>query len=298
MVIFIKLKKRGFLDMLWKIFGNIKTFLDKCRIDNITAFAAQSAFFILLSSIPFLMVFSSLLKYTPVTQEILTGAVKTYMPSYLSPLMITIIAEVYNQPIGLISVAAVVAIWSSAKGIQYLGTGLNMVNNCQETRNWFLLRFRAIGYTVLLLLTILTVLILLVFGNTLLKVSEQYLPILSHLMGVIIGMRLVIVMAIMIFFFALLFQALPNKKMSFKHQLPGAILSAISWYVFSFALSIYVEYFNGFSTYGRLATIVLVMLWLYFCMYLLLLCAETNVVFSDLFKKWMRKLYEKKQLKF
>lgn len=31
--------------MLWKIFGNVKTFLDKCRIDNITAFAAQSAFF-------------------------------------------------------------------------------------------------------------------------------------------------------------------------------------------------------------------------------------------------------------
>ena len=29
--------------MLWKIFGNVKTFLDKCRIDNITAFAAQSA---------------------------------------------------------------------------------------------------------------------------------------------------------------------------------------------------------------------------------------------------------------
>ena len=27
--------------MLWKIFGNVKTFLDKCRIDNITAFAAQ-----------------------------------------------------------------------------------------------------------------------------------------------------------------------------------------------------------------------------------------------------------------
>ena len=83
--------------MLWKIFGNIKTFLDKCRIDNITAFAAQSAFFIILSAIPFLMVFSSLLKYTPITQDMLTQMVDTYMPKYISPLMTGIISEVYNR---------------------------------------------------------------------------------------------------------------------------------------------------------------------------------------------------------
>ena len=143
--------------MLWKIFGNVKTFLDKCRIDNITAFAAQSAFFIILSAIPFLVVFSSLLKYTPISQDMLTTAVGNYMPNYISPLVNSIIAEVYNQSVGLISIAAVVAIWSSAKGLQYLGTGLNMVNNCQETRNWFVLRFRAIFYTVVLILTLITV---------------------------------------------------------------------------------------------------------------------------------------------
>lgn len=280
--------------MLWKIFGNVKTFLDKCRVDNITAFAAQSAFFIILSAIPFLMVFSSLLKYTPVTQEVLTQAVESYMPSYISPLMISVIGEVYNQSIGLISIAAVAAIWSSAKGLQYLGTGLNMVNNCQETRNWFILRFRAIGYTLVLILTIAIVLVLLVFGSTLQKAAIRYFPIISHFMSVLIGVRIIIVMGILIVFFALIFKMLPNRKASLKSQLPGAILSAISWYVFSFALSIYVEYFNGFSTYGRLATIVLVMLWLYFCMYILLLCAETNVVFFDLFIKWRDKLQEKK----
>ncbi len=280
--------------MLWKIFGNVKTFLDKCRVDNITAFAAQSAFFIILSAIPFLMVFSSLLKYTPVTQEVLTQAVKSYMPSYISPLMISVIGEVYNQSIGLISIAAVVAIWSSAKGLQYLGTGLNMVNNCQETRNWFILRFRAIAYTLVLILAIVIVLVLLVFGSTLQKAAVRYLPIISHFMSVIIGLRIVIIMGVLIVFFALVFKMLPNRKATFKSQLPGAILSAVSWYVFSFALSIYVEYFNGFSTYGSLATIVLVMLWLYFCMYILLLCAETNVVFSDLFRDWRKKLQEKK----
>lgn len=280
--------------MIWKIFGNVKTFLDKCRVDNITAFAAQSAFFILLSAIPFIMVFSSMLKYTPITQDFLTQTVKMYMPSYISPLMISVIREVYSQSIGLTSIAAVVAIWSSAKGLQYLGTGLNMVNNCQETRNWFVLRFRAIGYTLVLILTLVVVLVLLVFGSTLQKAALKYVPIISNFMSLLIGIRVIVVMGLLIIFFALIFKMLPNRKVSFKSQLPGAVLSAVSWYVFSFALSIYVEYFNGFSTYGSLATIVLVMLWLYFCMYILLLCAETNVVFFDLFLKWKNSLLDKK----
>lgn len=280
--------------MIWKIFGNVKTFLDKCRVDNITAFAAQSAFFILLSAIPFIMVFSSMLKYTPITQDFLTQAVKMYMPSYISPLMISVIREVYSQSIGLTSIAAVVAIWSSAKGLQYLGTGLNMVNNCQETRNWFVLRFRAIGYTLVLILTLVVVLVLLVFGSTLQKAALKYVPLISNFMSLLIGIRVIVVMGLLIIFFALIFKMLPNRKASFKSQLPGAVLSAVSWYVFSFALSIYVEYFNGFSTYGSLATIVLVMLWLYFCMYILLLCAETNVVFFDLFLKWKNSLLDKK----
>lgn len=280
--------------MIWKIFGNVKTFLDKCSLDNITAFAAQSAFFILLSAIPFIMVFSSLLKYTPITQTFLTEAVKMYMPSYISPLMISVIREVYSQSIGLTSIAAVVAIWSSAKGLQYLGTGLNMVNNCKETRNWFVLRFRAIGYTLVLILTLVVVLVLLVFGNTLQKAALKYVPIISNFMSLLIGVRIIVVMGLLIIFFALIFKMLPNRKATLKSQLPGAVLSAVSWYVFSFALSIYVEYFNGFSTYGSLATLVLVMLWLYFCMYILLLCAEANVVFFDLFLKWKNNLMEKK----
>ena len=53
--------------------------------------------------------------------------------------------------------------------------------------------------------------------------------------------------------------------------------SATAWYVFSFGLSIYVDYFNGFSMYGSLTTIALIMLWLYFCMYIMMMTVEFNV---------------------
>ncbi len=39
--------------MIWMVIGYVKTYLDKCKRDNIGAFAAQAAFFIIMSAIPF-----------------------------------------------------------------------------------------------------------------------------------------------------------------------------------------------------------------------------------------------------
>ena len=134
--------------MLWKLIGNVKSFLDKCKRDNINAFAAQAAFFILLSSIPFLMVFSSLLQYTPVTEGMILQIVNETMPEYIAPFMVNIINEVYTKSFGIVSIAAIAAVWSAAKGVQYMANGLNVVNDIVETRNWFVLRFWAIIYTI------------------------------------------------------------------------------------------------------------------------------------------------------
>ena len=44
----------------------------------------------------------------------------------------------------------------------------------------------------------------------------------------------------------------------------------------------YVDVFQGFSSmYGSLTTIVLIMLWMYFCMYSILLGGEVNIVMYD-----------------
>ena len=81
---------------------------------------------------------------------------------------------------------------------------------------------------------------------------------------------------ILFVFFDIIFTMLPNKKLTFKSQIPGAAICAVAWYVFSFALSIYVDYFNGFSMYGSLTTLILFMFWLYFGMYIVLIGMEIN----------------------
>lgn len=267
--------------MFWKVIGGIRMFLRKCKNDNISAFAAQSAFFIMLSVIPFLMLFISLIQYTPVTESMVMTVVDKMMPDYIAPFLISIIHEIYSKSIGLISVTAIVAIWASAKGVQYLSNGLNAVYDIMETRNYLILRLRAILYTLVMLAAIVMALVLLVFGNSIQDLLMQYFPIVGRLTQVIISLRSLIMMAVFIFFFAFLYKMLPNRKAAIRSQLPGSILCAVAWSVFSFGVSVYVDYFNGFSMYGSLTTIALVMLWLYFCMYILLICAEINDIYEE-----------------
>ena len=249
--------------MIWKIIGNGKSFLDKCKRDKINAYSAQSAFFIILSLIPFLMVFSSLLRYTPITEGTLLKIYQHALPDYISTFLVSITDEVYNRSVGIISITAIVAIWSAAKGIQYMTDGLNSVNDIEEQRNWLILRLWAIVYTVVFLFAVVFTLVVMVFGNMIHSLASDYFPILKWIADLIVYFRGFILLGMLFVFFDVIFTALPNKKLTFKSQMPGAAICAVAWYVFSFALSIYVDYFNGFSMYGSLTTIALIMLWLY-----------------------------------
>lgn len=263
--------------------------MNKCKRDKINAYSAQSAFFIILSLIPFLMVFSSLLRYTSITEGMILEIINRVMPEYIAPFIIGLIDEVYNRSVGLISVTAVIAVWSAAKGVQYIADGLNSVNDLEETRNWFVLRFWAVIYTVVFMVAIVFTLLILVFGNSLQTLATKYVPFLKYGVALLSNLRGLIFLGILILFFAIVFTALPNRKLSFKSQLPGAVVCAVAWYIFSFGLSVYVDYFNGFSMYGSLTTIALIMLWLYFCMYIMMMSAEINVVFNESIDRWLKK---------
>ena len=45
---------------MWKAIGRARIFWKKCKEDNVSAFASQAAFFIVMSLIPFIMLFYTL----------------------------------------------------------------------------------------------------------------------------------------------------------------------------------------------------------------------------------------------
>lgn len=270
-----------------KIVREIMRFVEECKSDNVTAYAAQSAYFTLLSMIPFLLFFGALLKYTPVSLDFLVKGVNLVLPDYISGFLVSIIRETYESSVGLISLSAIFAIWSSARGIQYLTEGLNKMYDLEETRNWVVLRFWASIYTFIMIFSLILMLVLLVFGRTLQHWLTKYFPVLAGFTSILLRLKSLIGIGSLTFIFALFYWAFPNRKgkggnrITYLRQLPGAFICAVAWYVFSFGVSVYVNYFHGFSSYGSLTTIALIMFWLYVCMYILMVCAEVNNQYSE-----------------
>ena len=203
------------------------------------------------------------------------------MPEYVAPFLSSLVHEVYSRSMGIISVTALAAVWSAAKGIQYIAEGLNSIHDIDEKRNWFIVRFWAVIYIFVFMVAIVGTLLFLVFGHAIHNAVVQYIPILANTADILSHFSGILMFLFLTVFFDILFTALPNRKLTLKSQLPGAAVCAAAWYLYSFGLSVYVDYFNGFSMYGSLTTIALIMLWLYFCMYIMMLSAEINVVFVN-----------------
>lgn len=258
----------------------VRFFMKKLNRDNISAYAAQATLFIIVSMIPFLMVLISLIRFTPITESMLLEGLKTLFPNIVIPTVVSVLDEVYNHPMSFMSVAIVVSVWSAAKAVQSLRYGLNTVYDIQENRNWFLLRFRAMAETFIFILAIVLSMLLLVFGAKIQETLSEFFPFLANITEVILKVRFLILFFVLVIFFCGIYKALPNRKATWRSQIVGAVGCALAWYIFSFGLSVYINYFNGFTMYGSLTTIVFIIIWLYICMYIFLVCGEVNNMFE------------------
>ncbi len=254
----------------------------KVKKDHVSAYAAQSAFFLVLSMIPIILLLLTLVQYTPVTKaDVMTAAYEIF-PTTIRTTIISIINEVYNQSRAMIPVTALVAIWSAGRGTLAITRGLNCVYRQDENRNFIILRLRAAFYTVLLLMAIVLCLVLLGFGNSISLLVSEYIPGFYYIVEFIIEIRTIVAICLIAVFSTMIYKFLPSNRRRWRNQLPGAIFTAFGWIFASFIFSIYIDIFKGFSNmYGSLTTIVIIMLWLYFCMYILLLGGEVNVLLEQ-----------------
>ena len=100
---------------------DINNFLQIIKKNNISEFAAQGAYYIILSFIPFIILLLTLIQYIGIDKQNLYLAIKTIIPNTMNETILGIVQEVYSKSIGTISVSIVFALWASGKGFYSLG---------------------------------------------------------------------------------------------------------------------------------------------------------------------------------
>lgn len=247
--------------------------------DNLSAYAAQAAFFIFISIFPFLMLFLNLLKYIPFfsSENIEIWIMEIFSP-LIGELLIGIIKEANASGSGaLISITTVAALWACSKGVLGIIYGLNSIYKTTEKRGYIRLRATAVFYTVGLLVALVIMLLLMVFGNTILNFVMTRFPALDSFANAVRVVRWLVSFGFLMIFFMFLYTVIPERKTKFKNEIPGAVVSAVGWIGFSALYSLYMDMFAVRSNiYGSLAAIIFFLLWIYICMIILFVGAEIN----------------------
>lgn len=275
----------------------VKGFLNRAFRDHVSAYAAQAAYFIILSFIPFILFLLTIVRYTPLTQVMVRQVIAEICPENFRGLVLSIVNEVYGKTSAVVPITLLLSLWSSGKGVQAITNGLNTIYHVEETRDWLTTRLWSVFYTFAFVVAVIVSLVLLVFGNSLQKSLTLWQPWLGRLIAQIIGARTLTAFLFLMAVFLALYKVLPNRKATFKSQMPGAFITAVAWMVFSYAFSLYYTFFpNTLNMYGSFATIILIMLWMYICMNIVLYGAEVNAYFENSFRdaqkharEWMGK---------
>ncbi|MFB9861585.1 YihY/virulence factor BrkB family protein [Salinicoccus siamensis] len=260
--------------------------------DNTSGMGAQLAYYFLLAIFPLLIFLLTLVPLFQIDQEMITQFIRDYAPADISSMLEGIISDVMeNSNGGLLSVGLIVTLWSASNGMTALMNAFNVAYDVEDNRNFLIAKSLSIVFTIILAISVLLTFVLIVFGEQIgnlmfgiIGLDEQFQTI-WNLVRSLLPVLLVFIV------FVVIYTTAPNIKLQIKAVIPGAIFTTIAFLVASWGFSFYISNFNNYSaTYGSIAGVIVLILWLYITGVIIILGAQINAI---LHKRSMKKKRQK-----
>lgn len=255
-----------------------KLLLEVTHVNKIPLYSASACYFMALAAFPLLVLVLSILRYTPLQVETLIELVDGLVPAALMPAVQRLIRSTYeNSSTALLSVSAVVALWSASRSVYGLVMGLNTIYGVKESRNYFQLRGMNMFYMFLFLVVLVLTLVIHVFGKAIVAMLPMPEYPFFRFLADVVDSRYLLLLLVQTALFTAMYAALPNKQNSPGECVPGAVLASVGWQGFSAVFSLYVDNFRQYANiYGSVYAVALSMLWLYCCIFIIFLGGAFN----------------------
>ncbi len=244
---------------------------------QLSVYAANAAFFLLLSLFPALALLLGLMGRFALPRTEFFEIFRHLIPKAVIPLFLDAMESLGGGTLPALSLSAITGLWSASRGIYSLLQGLRRISQDQKRRSFVWLRALAIVYTVVFLLALVLTFGLYTLGRRMLEVlAEADAPIVAVL-RTILRRRGGICFVFLTGLFLLIYHTFPPHHLRLRQALPGSLVTAGGWVLFSWLFSIWVTWFTDYSkVYGSVAVVAITMLWLYFCLEIVLFGALVN----------------------
>lgn len=261
-----------------KLIHNGKQLFLFLRPMGIPVYSAYTAFFLVLSLFPSLILFLGILKRLDVSIADLLDFLSGLLPRALVPTAEALARSTARSGTAtVLSISVLAALWSASRGMFGLLNGLNAIYGGPADRGYWKRRGISVVYTGLFLIVLALTLIAHIFGTAIL----DYLWMTTHplllLILRVIDLRFVLLLILQTSLFTAMYALLSGKRRRLRDCFPGAALASLGWLVCSDLFSVYMEYPSGYTdTFGSVYILALGMLWLYFCICILFYGSALN----------------------
>ena len=248
--------------------------------DQVPLLSAGVAFFSFLALFPGLIALTLLygLVADPATVQSQLAQVSGSLPPEARALLEAQLQQLVSAPAqglgwGLV-ISVLVALWSASGGVGNLVTAVNIAYDEERHRGFVKEKLLALGLTI-------GAILFMILATTLMAA----LPVLFELIGLSGGLRWLaeiarwVLLALLVMVaLAVLYRVAPDRDApKFRWVSVGAVVATILWLLAAAGFSLYVSMFGNYAkTYGALAGVVVLLLWLWITSYSVLLGAEIN----------------------
>lgn len=271
-----KLGGLSYFDLAKRVYNEIWT-------DDVLGSAAQLAYYFLFALFPLLIFLTSIFGFIVGSDEQLRNELFRYLGTVLPGSASDLIKEVITQvsessSSGKLTFGLFFALFFASSGMEAVTQSVNKIYGVEETRSLWWRKLLALFLTIILAVVIIAALIVVIFGGQIanyLTMSFGLGEVFSTIWNVA---QWLVVLAFVTLVFSLIYYFSPDiREQKWYFITPGAVVGVLLWLLVSFALRLYLSYFNSYdATYGSLGAVIILMLWLYLTGAAILIGGEIN----------------------
>ena len=245
--------------------------------------SAALTYYLLFAIFPLLIFISTLLGLLELDIAYITSVLEPLFPADVLNVVRSYLEYVSANPSRqLLWFSLVFSIWFPMRASGCLMHSLRKAFGRSAPESLWRSQLRILLFTVWLIVVIAVTLCLVVVGRTVLEFVGRFVSVTEAFITAWSSLRFVVLALVMVVTLVLLYMLSQGQRRPLREVLPGVASSLAAWMVLSMAFSYYVEHVGQYSVlYGSIATVIVVLLWLYMSGQVLILGAEFSAALTE-----------------
>jgi membrane protein len=254
--------------------------------DHVMAFAGNLTYKGLFAIFPFFTFLLSLLGVFNATDLVnvmvdkLSGIAPQSATRFIEGLLLSITQSQAESAFTFGAIISILlALWGISGAFRSVMEAMNVMYEVEEDRPFWKVYGLSIFMSLAVIVLLVGALVLVIFGESIgVRVADLVGlgSVFATLWSIV---QWPVVALVVLFAFALIYYFAPAVKQRFRWISPGSILAFVFWLIFSLLFSLYTSIAGSYNeTYGSLAGVIVLMLYVYYSALIMLIGAEVNQV--------------------